>query len=274
MTAIENITAPPTLADKPGWLCWRLEQMADEKKPRKVPYYANGEKRYGKQGTERDRAQLVTFDEAVAAVRRLGASGVGLALLPGLGVTALDFDHCVKDGVVDQEVEDMLIGTYAELSPSGTGVRAFVLGDFGNRKSHATPDQFGFETFSTKGFVTFTGRVTEMTAMTGSENVIAMPSAALQTLYASRFASAPGGYDGSPIAPLGLTREQIDAGLAALDANMGHDDWLHVGMALHHETEGDGFDLWDTWSSQGADTSWISSTMTNWPACSPRLPGY
>lgn len=120
MTAIENITAPPTLADKPGWLCWRLEQMAGEKKPRKIPYYANGKKRYGKQGDERDRAQLVTFEDAKKAAILLKASGVGLALLPDFGITALDFDHCVKDGVVNKDVEGMLIGTYAELSPSGT----------------------------------------------------------------------------------------------------------------------------------------------------------
>ena len=30
-----------------------------------------------------------------------------------------------------------------------------------------------------------------------------------------------------------------------------YDDWIAVGMALHHATEGDGFDLWMQWSAKG-----------------------
>lgn len=39
--------------------------------------------------------------------------------------------------------------------------------------------------------------------------------------------------------------------MSALDPDMGRDAWLHVGMALHHETGGnlEGLDAWDAWSS-------------------------
>ncbi|MEV3839296.1 VapE domain-containing protein [Aeromonas dhakensis] len=52
--------------------------------------------------------------------------------------------------------------------------------------------------------------------------------------------------------PLGLSPVQIAAALAVLDPDMGHDAWLHVGMALHHETEGEGFDYWNNWSVEGS----------------------
>lgn len=41
--------------------------------------------------------------------------------------------------------------------------------------------------------------------------------------------------------------------LAGHNPDAGYDDWLKVGMALHHETSGahDGFDLWNEWSAKG-----------------------
>ncbi len=41
--------------------------------------------------------------------------------------------------------------------------------------------------------------------------------------------------------------------LKFINPNIGHDDWVKVGMALHNETNGsiEGFFIWDEWSSQG-----------------------
>ncbi|MBC2652362.1 AAA family ATPase [Novosphingobium aerophilum] len=52
---------------------------------------------------------------------------------------------------------------------------------------------------------------------------------------------------------LGLTVEEMEALLASLDPDMGRDEWIRVGMALHHECKGDdtGFAIWDDWSSNG-----------------------
>lgn len=50
---------------------------------------------------------------------------------------------------------------------------------------------------------------------------------------------------------LGLSSEQLSKALNVIDPDMSHDDWLHVGMALHHETDGNGFAYWDTWSAGG-----------------------
>jgi hypothetical protein len=47
--------------------------------------------------------------------------------------------------------------------------------------------------------------------------------------------------------------EQIAAILAYLDADIGYWDWIRIGMAIHHETDGaeEGFTVWDDWSSSG-----------------------
>jgi hypothetical protein len=42
--------------------------------------------------------------------------------------------------------------------------------------------------------------------------------------------------------------ELIEAALDVLsNPDVGHQDWLSVGMAIHHETDGQGFNLWDNW---------------------------
>lgn len=67
-------------------------------------------------------------------------------------------------------------------------------------------------------------------------------------------------------ASLGLTSEQIGACLAVLDPDMGHDKWLHVGMALHHETQGQGFAYWNDWSAKTKGDKYPGEhqLMTRW----------
>ncbi|MET3122623.1 hypothetical protein AAKU67_002225 [Oxalobacteraceae bacterium GrIS 2.11] len=247
-----TLKAPAPLRALQGWLCWRLETHAGEVKARKIPYYFNGSRRFGVQGAERDRSQLTTFDMAKKAAAQRGFDGVGLALMPEFGITALDFDDCVTSAGLSQEVEAMLAGTYAEYSPSGKGVRAFVLGDLGNKKSFANAEQYGFETFHDKGFVTFTGVMLDITELTGSENSVSPPSESVLALCTKRFNSAgTSDYTAEQEPILGLTEEQINQCLHVLSPDLPHDEWLHIGMGLHHETNGDGFDLWNDWSALG-----------------------
>jgi len=258
MTGATKSGKPPTqLQTLPAWLVWKFEQLPGEPKARKVPHYVGGGRRLGPQGDPRDKGRLVTFDVAVGASR--GFDGVGLALLPDFGITALDFDDCVRDGVVDRRVADMLAGTYAELSPSGNGVRAFVDGSFGaNRKSHATAEQFGFEVFSTRGFVTFTGN-----ALPSSVDVVGERTAALSALYGQRFGDSTASSNSEPI---GMSVDQIKACLAALDPDLGYNEWLQAGMGAHFETQGaiEALDAWDDWSSGGAKYHGRDSLESRW----------
>ena len=129
------------------------------------------------QGSPQDRANLATFEGARAAASIGGFDGIGLAMLPDWGITALDFDRCFdKDGRLDSELLMIAGSTYSEVSPSGTGLRAFVIGSLGNHKDVSDRSTFGVEVFNTTGFVTITGNVTDACEIIGYDDQIREPS--------------------------------------------------------------------------------------------------
>lgn len=276
--ALESLQAPAALRELKQWLVWKFEPNPKPgKKDLKVPYYAKSGTKRGwmpgvrskkvGQGSAEELPLLVTFDEALAAAQERGMTGVGLAMVPGQPVTALDFDHCVVDGKIDPAVEALIVGTYSEISPSGTGVRAFVLGDLGDRSdAHPEDGAFGFETYTTSRFVTFTGNVTDIAELTGSENTVAEPSQLLLDTCEKRFGPrvirqiSIGKSDKERV---GLTDAQI-AEVLKWVAVGDHNRWMAVGMAIHHETEGEGMWLWDEWSQLGADYEGPDEIQYKW----------
>ncbi len=251
---------PQPLHDVQGWLLWRFEPFIGEAKPRKVPYWVDGTRRHGEQGGPVDRARLSTFFAAREAAARMGYDGVGFAPLPDFGYTFLDFDNCVDvAGNMPAEIGSIVSRTYAEYSPSGKGIRAALKGDLGNHKSPTTPDDYGFETFSSSGFVTFTGNILPACDVLGHQDTIADVDDVTRALCDRRFGARsqavfdPEDFMAGREPRLGLTPTKMQALLAVLDPSMGREPWLRIGFALHHETEGDdtGFELWDEWSSDG-----------------------
>lgn len=243
---LNTITCPDALRELPGWLIWRFEHAEGEGKPRKVPYYTSGARRSGVQGRAEDRQQLTTFDAARAAAARRGFDGVGFAPMPEFNICALDFDRCVSAGEVHPEVLEVIASTYAEYSPSGLGIRAFFKGNLGNLKSHGEP--FGFETFSSKGYVTFTGNRIDITEVLGNDNTVAEVDDQVLALVRRRFQARPELDDAPSAERLGLSRSQIEEALDALPGDLDYDAWVQVGMALHHELGAEGFSVWDQWS--------------------------
>lgn len=247
--AITSIQAPDALRDLPGWLMWRYEHHDGDPKPKKVPYYTNGRKRHGVQGRAEDRQALTSFDAARTAAARRGFDGVGFAPMPEWGIVALDFDNCIAAGAIHPDVEAVVASTYAEYSPSGNGIRAFMRGHLGNLKAHGEP--YGFETFSSKGFVTFTGNRLDICDVLGTGNTVAPVNDEVLTAIRKRFKREDCAAVAHTEDVVDITDDQVAEILDALDANMAHTPWLTVGMALHHQYRGsdDGFDAWDEWSS-------------------------
>ncbi|ABL01156.1 PriCT-2 domain-containing protein [Pelobacter propionicus] len=60
--------------------------------------------------------------------------------------------------------------------------------------------------------------------------------------------------------------QKIEALLNRIDADCGYDDWLHVGMAVFHETSGsdEGLALFDRWSSKGSKYKGIKEIEYKW----------
>ncbi len=266
--SIDKIIAPPALVALKGWLCWRLEHLANVKKPIKNSYYAtNGRVRNNKHGSPEDRAQLTDFETAKKAAIKYAMTGIGFAPTEGCGLTILDFDDCVLEGEIEFAVAAMVANTYAEYSPSGNGVHAIVLGNLGNRKSHTNLETYGhgLETFATKNYVTFTGNVLPINELTGTYEEINPPSEGVLALYDQRFAKKilreqlP--HD-NPV--LGLTHDEISRLLDTLPDDLGYAEWCQIGMAVHHETNGEGFLLWENWSAKSPRYASHDYNLSKW----------
>lgn len=261
---------PAVLRELRGWLVWRLEHHEGEPKPRKVPYYADGRRRAGKQGSPRDRARLATFEDAMGVLAGGGWDGVGLAMLADWGLVGLDFDECAVEGVVHPDVEVLVAETYCEFSPSGTGVRAFMRGALPDRKSRAAGGTWGVEFFHRTGFLTVTGNLLPICELMGHEDTVEALTSAVEALYVARFgpADALRAVDKRVAAttPLGLPIIELERMLGAVDADTGYETWLRVGMAIHHERGGaeDGLALWDVWSARGTKYPGLAALAEKW----------
>lgn len=276
--ALQAVRVPEPLRALPAWLVWKFEHFVGEAKPRKIPYWADGTRRHGQQGGPQDRDRLTTFVAARDAAVRAGYDGVGFAPLADFGYTFLDFDACVDvHGNVPKEIEQIVNRTYAEYSPSGKGIRAVLKGDLGNHKSHATPDQYGFETFSTSGFVTFTGNILPGCELLGYEDHIAAVDEGTKALCERRFGASSGAtFDPDDFMAgrepkLGLDVRQMEELLSHLDPSMGREPWLRVGLALNHECDGDdtGFEIWNEWSSEGDTYPGTEALRYQWESFKP-----
>lgn len=74
-----------------------------------------------------------------------------------------------------------------------------------------------------------------------------------------------------PALPTGTGSPELEALLASQDPNAAYNEWLRVGMALHHETGGsrDGLALWDRWSRGSAKYKGIDDLLPHWTSFRP-----
>src|SRR6516162_11447713 len=109
------------------WIAWRNEKRGG--KLTKVPYGAGGNP-----AKANDPATWLTRGEAVALAKRIAnglGGGIGLELGDlgaDLYIVGFDLDSCIdKNRSLTLWAKEILseLDTYAEASPSGTGVKAF-----------------------------------------------------------------------------------------------------------------------------------------------------
>lgn len=156
MTIDDYDNVPNEMRSAPRWLLWRSEPNKDpSKKPRKVPYYANGSHRSGQLDTPADVANLSTFIEVINAAQNGQYSGLGFALGPdgtGNEWQGIDIDHLSEHPELQYVVDDL--PSYTEQSPSGNGVHAIGYGkSFASMGSNPSC----IEAYSSGRFFTVTG---------------------------------------------------------------------------------------------------------------------
>lgn len=192
----ENILRPALLPYAPHyrWVVWKYGPPRKNGKRPKLPYHpntgdlfaGNGVLVPGAGGTFGDALQALTaghWRDGEHHRYRQHYDGIGFIL--GKGVVGVDFDRCVGGGMVAPRVlaDVEALGSYAEFSPSGEGVKALVLGEL---PSNWKADYC--EGYATDRFFTITGR-----QVNGTPDALRPAKEALNTLWetwASRSARA------------------------------------------------------------------------------------
>lgn len=149
---------PEELRALQQWICWRFEDR--DGKETKLP--CNPENGW-EVGVE-NRDAWVSFDVAMRQARsRNNLDGIGFAFADGGGLVGVDLDDCLKDGRLTdfaRSVVDRFPSTYAEVSPSGEGLKLWVRGrlpippDKTGRKN----PKLGLEVYQRGRYFTVTGR--------------------------------------------------------------------------------------------------------------------
>lgn len=275
--------APAALAERGQWLLWRYEPgESPGKKPRKMPYYADGGRRWKEQGSERDRSHLVSFATAVAAAGRGDFDGVGFAFLPGDGLLGIDLDGMIDVG--SGEVADRCLSiiqacdSYTEYSPSGTGVHIICAAPADGEVSTFKNNKVGIEVFTGRQYFTFTGR-----AWSGApDDVREISQATLRRLYVTvkgkPTAATPVAVPAAPppaAVDVGGGRQRSRAETVALAeealAYLPPDEyamWIETGMALV-ELGAPGYMVWDAWSSRSPKYAGPDDTAKRWAGFKP-----
>ena len=261
---------PAALRERAQWLVWRYESKPGQAKPAKMPYYANGARRTGTQGSDDDRARLVTLDGAMQALQAGDFTGLGFAFLPGDGLIGIDLDNVIdpETGEVQERARGIIeaCASFTEFSPSGKGVHIYCLGETKSHKSN----EIGVEMFCGRQFFTVTGR-----QFPGSVDVVTEIRPAVVARLHQVIDEARGKQSASRPNPPGrqpserqdgpADRDRIESALAVVSADVGYNDWIAVGMALFDTLgEAAGFAVWDWWSSKGSKYGGSEALRGHW----------
>lgn len=258
---------PIALYHRPQWLIWRKERQPGDKKDRKVPYYANGARRSGEQGSSQDRAGLMTFDDVCLAVTARQAAGVGFAFLPDDGLIGIDLDH-VRDPEAGTLTPRALAiveacNSYTEISPSGTGLHIYVEGVSETFKSN----DIGVEVFCGRQFFTVTGDHLDGTPR--EVNPISEEALRRLKVTVDKAKKRPDSQPAGVPVPALDGQAKVESALCYVPADCGYDDWIKIGMAIHAELGAGAFPIWDAWSAKSAKYPGEKELRSHWRSFRP-----
>jgi P4 family phage/plasmid primase-like protien len=161
---LDTIRVPSELEQRPQWVCWRQEQRG--KRPTKVPIRASDLKR----ASATKPSDWCDFETALSAYQQNETlAGIGFVFTPDDPFCGIDLDDCINDEgdlvASAQSIVDSL-NSYTEISPSGRGVKVFIVGVKPEGARCRTKAVEGFkeiEIYGQKRFFTLTGRHLEGT---------------------------------------------------------------------------------------------------------------
>jgi hypothetical protein len=142
------------LKSRRQWVAWKYEDRGGPK-PTKPPINPHT----GDYAKSNDPQTWGSYEEAPARASNDGLAGIGFMLAEKDNLTGYDLDHCrnPKTGKIKPWAAEVvrLAETYAEISPSGTGVRMIAEGKV---PSAIKCDPAGVEVYGLDRYLTMTGR--------------------------------------------------------------------------------------------------------------------
>lgn len=253
---VQLLGIPAELRALNRWVMWQLVQRKGRwtKMPKTVD---------GAAASSTDPSTWSTFDDVCdALLMGDGFDGIGLVL--GTDVQGIDLDDCrdpVTGDLTDlaNEVLERVQG-YAEVSPSGTGIKLFAKT---NLDGSRTKKELGVELYKDGRYFTVTGH-----QLNGHESLVDE----VQDLgwFVERVWGEQLGADDltgdagemalanyKPVLEDWDLDRVVTEVLPHLDPDGGYEEWLKIGAALHHQGGGDPdwLEAWDSWSS--ASGKWV-----------------
>jgi putative DNA primase/helicase len=153
---------PEALRALPQWVTWRYTWKPDQQKWDKPPRRATT----GKPASSTNPKTWSPFETALQAYHQRDLDGIGLAVIEANSLVGIDLDHCrnADDGEIEPWAVAIVqqLQTYSEVSPSGTGLRLWALGQLppGGRKKG------DIELYSGGRYLTVTGNHLQDTPLT------------------------------------------------------------------------------------------------------------
>lgn len=204
----ESLAAlPDELTARACWVAfrheWRDGNAGRAGKWTKTPYRVRATRQ---RASSTDAATWAPFDEAVRALAADPTlDGLGFVFAPDAGLVGVDLDHCrdAETGAMEPWAQAILdeLATYAEVSPSGTGVHLIAAGTLpagGNRRGRA-------EMYAAGRFFTVTAR-----HIAGTPPDVRPADAALRSVHAAHVVPAA-----APAAPTLALMPRADAASGA-----------------------------------------------------------
>ena len=244
---VQFANIPIELKKIPRWVLWRMIEVGDEENKRwsKMPFQINN-----LPASSTNPSHWADFLSVQAAYEQNPShfSGVGFVFTKEDNIIGVDLDDAYDHlqgrfiNAALQHIADQIEG-YMEISPSGTGVKIFTRSNLAaSHVDHA----LGLEVYPFSRFFTVTGNY-----ISGSIPTIEQD---LTTIVPPRTITRTGDVFADYSPPVeGYDLHRVETELLSKMTDYGYDDWLKIGMILHHQFGGDveALEAWDRWSQNG-----------------------
>ena len=235
----DNIPSDIKAVDQ--WVLWVARFDKAKNRTDKVPKQLNG-----RPASVTDPSTWTDYQTALASLQEQDEggpfAGLGFVLTERDDFGALDFDHVRNaiTGEIDPQVNAVVgaLGTYAEVSPSGTGIRVLFRGKLPDGPLSSPV----LQAWSAGRFVTLTGH-----HLPGTPPEIRSIGADALSQIAATFAPKPPPAEPAPAAKVPpKTIKELRSALASIRAD-DRELWIRIGLALRQLGDA-GRGLWLEWS--------------------------